>query len=230
MGGDALIRGEIMANKKDKFHNNSGIARITLILLIAVLIMIIIIAVPSLIQFNRDRDSVGCKNAITTAKRQLAIEGMTGKSLSTSKDASKFISYVMSDGNDLCPTDGTIYIIKSGSTTDSSYRLICGIHGDTKEKTQLNASYALSQIEDKLDTVKKKNENVPEEIVITMNGSSFVAHKTMENKGYRTGDRDKKAKAYYMVEDGEVTYFTYVDKDHCANYTKKDGWTGDAFK
>ncbi|MGN0403845.1 MAG: hypothetical protein ACI4F1_01360 [Bariatricus sp.] len=231
-------------NNRQKLHSKSGIAWIFVILLVLIGIMVILIAIP-VYQYYRNRaDEIGCASALNTANHQLSIEYLQD-GVFTAQKAKAVVTRAMDGWDDLCPGEGTPYIIENEQDA-VPWRVVCGKHDeDTKERTRLNASNALEQIEKKVRSAQIQGEQYPERIVVAMNGEEYKAVLTDEDSGLKRGtDATSGVKGtviYYSiaghsefgensgVADGRVWYFSYADEEHCANWSSPDGWSGDSY-
>lgn len=220
----------------NKLSSTRGVARIVVIFAIVAIVLGIIFAVPFVRDFNNKRNSVGCANALDTARRQLSYEYLSSSGNLNAKQAYELVGYAMDGYKDICPKYGTVYLIKSDKY-GMEYDLVCGIHGDDlRQVTRLNAGFVLDQVSKAVLVETKIDRPAPETVNVIFNNethkASLVESDSMKDINHGT-DYLKDYKGiviYYGVSDKEVDYFVYADKNYCAIWKANDGWTGDAYK
>ena len=227
-----------------KLHNCRGIARAVIILLVLVLIMLVVVSIPIYKSYKFRADTLGCTAALKTAADSLIIEYLfRNGDAEHLEEARETLDTTMPGREKICPTGGTVYLVPD---ENGIYKPVCGIHcTDTKLRTRLNASHVLEGIREVLGKVKLRGEEFPESITVELNSQDLECLPTLEEVNIRRGtdltDGYKGTVAFYAVaeedgwvsgdvEPGEVCYFLFADKDHCAIWRADDGWTGDSYK
>jgi hypothetical protein len=221
------------------------------ILAVAILIMLVIIAIPSWRAFRYRSQCIACEQAMKSASDGLIIEYL-GKFEEDDVDAARdIIDQVMVARPDICPVHGNIYLVKE---EHGIYQTKCGLHDpDTKERTCLNATYVRDELKEARKKILKKSDTEPDSIEIMCNGKPLecirVTEEEVIHRGTKTTNGYKGVVAYYgvkgdfeysakgkagkkkeMAKEGDICYLVYADEDHCAIWRATDGWTGDAYE
>ena len=235
----------------DRLSDSRGaVSRIHVILAIAILIMLVVIAIPGWRAFRYRSQCIACEQAMKSAGDGLIIEYL-GKYEEDDIDAARdIIDQVMVAREDICPAHGNIYLIKE---EHGIYQPVCGLHDkDEKQRTRLNASYTRDELIEARKKLLKKSDTEPESIVITCNGKPLecmhVTEEEVIHRGTATTNGYKGVVAYYgvlgdfqysakagtkkksKVKEGEICYLLYADEDHCAIWRANDGWSGDSYE
>lgn len=226
-----------------KITENRGITRAAVILIILIVVLTGLILIPSWKYYQNRAAELGCGSSLNTANHQLSIEYLGGREMTP--DMAKQIVKISMDGwEDLCPGGGTPYLVED--ETEVGYHVVCGIHDrDTKERTRLNASNALGQIEKAVAAERTLGVNYPENVTVALNGKEYEADLVDKESGLKrgtgaTGGVKGTVICYSIVghsefgkdsgeKDGQIWYFSYADEMHCANWNSKDGWSGDSY-
>ena len=220
-----------------------GIPRAACILLVLIVILLILIFIPSWKYYQNRAAELGCGSSLNTANHQISIEYLSGKKM-TPETAKEIVTIAMDGWDDLCPGGGTPYLVEEES--EVGYRVVCGLHDkDTKERTRLNASNALEQIEKEVHMDRSLGVSFPESITVKINGKEMNAVLIDEESGLKRGTKAttgvKGTVIFYSIaghsdfgkdsgqKEGQVWYFSYADEEHCANWKIDDGWTGDSY-
>lgn len=220
-----------------------GITRAACILLVLIVILLVLIFIPSWKYYQNRAAELGCGSSLNTANHQLSIEYLSGKKM-TPETAKEIVTIAMDGWDDLCPGGGTPYLVEEES--EVGYRVVCGLHDkDTKERTRLNASNALEQIEKEVHMDRSLGVSFPESITVKINGKEMNAVLIDEESGLKRGTKAttgvKGTVIFYSIaghsdfgkdsgqKEGQVWYFSYADEEHCANWKIDDGWTGDSY-
>ena len=229
----------------EKLHQNRGIARLVVILTAAALVLLAAALYPVIQRYRFRADALGCLAGLDTARRQLAAEYLFEGENSSAEEARDYVGFVMAGWDDLCPGGGTTYIVPKDDS-ELAWDVVCGLHGqDRKQCTRLNADYVLEQLREELRTAQVLGTTYPERMTVTLHHKPLVALITEEDTGLRRGTRATSgakgtlvsyAIAGYSdfgtgrgVPVGEISWFSYVDEEHCANWSAWDGWTGDSY-
>lgn len=214
-----------------------GANRALVTLSILILVMVGIISVPTWKAFRYRSECIACEQAMKSAGDGLIIEFLNTYKEDSIKGARKTLDEVMPARDDICPTHGNVYLIKEDE--NGIYEPVCGLHnGDAKLRTRLNASYAGNQLNEtrrKILLKAKEGAPEPEFIALKVNGKTLECGYVTEKPNIRRGTASTKGYdgvvAFYGTNDkNEVNYFVYADEDHCAIWTAKDGWSGDAYE
>ena len=228
-----------------KLHTNCGITTAMILEVAAVAALLVLLSIPSVKWFINHSNEIGCMSAMDTANDYLHIEYLQHSDM-TAKEAKSFVKQIMGGWEDICPGGGNIYIAVDKNASEP-YQVICGQHdSDEKERCRYNASYAYELVKAAVKGSAEEGEPYPESVEIFTNNQTLTAYLTDEKTPLKHGTSAtvgyKDTVIYYGIvghsdfgqesgaEDGSVWYFSYADKNYCANYTIKDGWTGDSYE
>lgn len=243
---------------RTKLSNTRGeISRMTALLLAAVLVMLVVVLIPSIRWMNEQAELHSCEAAMDTAWRKMAEDYIINGSTKIDEVKSA-VGYAMNGWDDICPSGGKVYLVATRSNRNSGedkaagnlpYELVCGKHDrDTKRRTRLNADDLLRQLRSALAELQEDGETCPESITLTYNSKPLKAVLVDEASGLKRGTsttaglEKQEAVAYYSIVghsdfgrdsgagEGEIWYFSFADKLHCANWRSDDGWTGDSYE
>lgn len=219
-----------------------GVNRAVVLLLVLIGVMLVVIAIPAWNAFRYDAERVGCVQAMKSAGDGLIIEYLGRMKESSVKEAQLVLDEVMPGRDVLCPAGGTVYLVLQDN---GIYKPVCGLHDDDfKEKTRLNASYALELLTDGLRKERRVTEGEPESVTIVINGKELECKHVTEEEPLRRGTANTKGYegvvAYYGLagddafasdtdNKAKISYFLYADENHCAVWRADDGWTGDSY-
>ena len=229
----------------EKLHQNRGIARLVVILTVAALVLLAAALYPVIQRYRFRADALGCLAGLDTARRQLAAAYLFEGENSSAEEARDYVGFVMAGWDDLCPGGGTTYIVPKDDS-ELAWDVVCGLHGqDRKQCTRLNADYVLEQLREELRTAQVLGTTYPERMTVTLHHNPLVALITEEDTGLRRGTRAtvgaKGTLVSYAIAGysdfgtgrgapvGEISWFSYADEEHCANWSAWDGWTGDSY-
>ena len=229
----------------EKLHQNRGIARLVVILTVAALVLLAAALYPVIQRYRFRADALGCLAGLDTARRQLAAAYLFEGENSSAEEARDYVGFVMAGWDDLCPGGGTTYIVPKDDS-ELAWDVVCGLHGqDRKQCTRLNADYVLEQLREELRTAQVLGTTYPERMTVTLHHKPLVALITEEDTGLRRGTRAtigaKGTLVSYAIAGysdfgtgrgvpvGEISWFSYADEEHCANWGAWDGWTGDSY-
>lgn len=230
---------------RTKLNQTRGIARLVVILAILAVILITAAMIPVIQRYRFRADALGCLAGLDTARRQLAAEYMLVGENSTAEEARDYVGFVMDGWDNLCPGGGTTYIVpKDNSELD--WDVVCGLHGeDRKLCTRLNADYVLQQLREELRLSRLTGEPYPESLTVMLHHKKVTAKLTDQDTGIRRGTAAtigaKGTVISYAIAgysafgsdrgapEDEISWFSYADEEHCANWSAWDGWTGDSY-
>ena len=164
---------------------------------------------------------------------------------SSAEEARDYVGFVMAGWDDLCPGGGTTYIVPK-ENSELAWDVVCGLHGsDRKQCTRLNADYVLEQLREELRSAQVLGTKYPEKMTVSLHHKPLEALITEEDTGLRRGTRAtvgaKGTLVSYAIAGysdfgtgrgvpvGEISWFSYADEEHCANWSAWDGWTGDSY-
>lgn len=226
-----------------KLHNQSGLVRAALLLIIPIVILLALILWPAWKKFHWQSQQIACNAALATAKDFLSIDYlMTNGEKTEVEDAVETVTSVMNGWDDLCPDGGTVYLVESGQEAPK-YTLICGLHDtDAARRTRLNADYTFSQIEDALRAARKAGEPAPTTVEVSLNGKIYTAQQTDAPvsiyRGTDQTDGYDGTVIYYGVagagnfatfantEEGTPGYFLFADENTMVTWQPRTAWTG----
>ncbi len=230
-------------NVTEKLHSRRGISRAVAILLILIAVMLVLISGPAYRAYKYHADELGCAASLKTASDSITIDFLFNGEPIATDDISDILGETMPGRDKLCPAGGTVYLIPLENGT---YELVCGLHGkDARQRTRLNASYALERLRDALLELRKQGEPIPETVTVMLNGQELPCVYTTEalniKRGTKTTEGYEDTVAFFGVagepgwEDavagkGEVCYFAFADEDYCALWRFNNGWTGDSYE
>lgn len=231
--------------RRTKLHQTLGIARLVVILTVLALVLVAAALYPVIQHYRFRADALGCLAGLDTARRQLAAEYLFEGENSSAEQARDYVGFVMAGWDDLCPGGGTTYIVPKDDS-ELAWDVVCGLHGqDRKQCTRLNADYVLEQLREKLRTAQVLGTTYPERMTVTLHHKPLEALITEEDTGLRRGTRAtvgaKGTLVSYAIAGysdfgtgrgvpvGEISWFSYADEEHCANWSAWDGWTGDSY-
>ena len=230
---------------RSKLHQIRGIARLVVILTVLALVLVAAALYPVIQHYRFRADALGCLAGLDTARRQLAAAYLFEGENSSAEEARDYVGFVMAGWDDLCPGGGTTYIVPKDDS-ELAWDVVCGLHGqDRKQCTRLNADYVLQQLREALHTAQVLGTTYPESMTVTLHHKPLEALITEEDTGLRRGTRAtvgaegtlvSYAIAGYSdfgtgrgVPTGEISWFSYADEEHCANWSAWGGWTGDSY-
>ena len=224
-------------------NRRGGVNRLVAILLVLVLVMVVVVAIPILKNTNEEAAFRACAQAMKSASDGLIIEYLNRNEESALEDAMLTIDEVMPGRPNICPTNGTVYLVKNEYGV---YEPVCGLHNaDTKLRVRLNASRALELLREQLRIDRRYAETEPETVEISLNGKPLTCVRVAAEEPLRRGTGTTKGYdgvvAFYGLagegdfhpadtEAGDICYFIYADENHCAIWRSDDGWTGDSYK
>ena len=226
-----------------KLGGSSGIAALIVVLAILVLALAAAAAAPVYRNYREQADEIGCVSSLTSANNQLAIETLS-EGDTTAGEAKAIVTRAMNGWDDLCPAGGTPYLVAAEG--DVPWRVVCGLHDkDTKERTRLNAAYALKQLRQKVDLEQKLGDPTPPEVTVTLNGKEYRALLTEQETGMKRGTATTSGVKGTVIRyalaghgafaeevslpEGSICYFCFADEAHCAIWKHREGWSGDSY-
>ena len=229
-----------------KVFGKSGIARLVVILLVLALVMLIIVAKPAYLYLKEESDRIACVQSLDSASRQVAVDYLNKGGNQSAEEVKAEAARAMLGWDDLCPAGGNVYVVESDGKNGLPYQLVCGLHGtDKKQCTRLNASNVYEQVVEAVRRERLDGNDYPESVTVTLHHKPLTAYLVDESTGLRRGTGAttgyEGTVAYYSIvghsdfgddsglKDGRVWYFSYADEDHCANWSSKDGWSGDSY-
>ena len=231
--------------RRTKLHQTLGIARLVVILTVLALVLVAAALYPVIQHYRFRADALGCLAGLDTARRQLAAAYLFEGENSSAEEARDYVGFVMAGWDDLCPGGGTTYIVPKDDS-ELAWDVVCGLHGqDRRQCTRLNADYVLEQLREELRTAQVLGTTYPERMTVTLHHKPLEALITEEDTGLRRGTRAtvgaKGTLVSYAIAGysdfgtgrgvpvGEISWFSYADEEHCANWSAWDGWTGDSY-
>lgn len=241
-----------------KLHSQWGaMSRMLALMLVLVGVMLVVVLIPSIRWMNEQTELHACEAAMDTAWRRMAEDYLLNSSMKI-EDVKAAVGYAMNGWDDICPSGGKVYLAATHSNRNSTqdkaagrlpYELVCGKHDrDTKRRTRLNADDLLRQLREALLQSVRDGEPYPQELSLTYNSKPLKAVLVDKASGLKRGTsttaglEKEEAVAYYSIvghsdfgkdsgtEEGEIWYFSFADKLHCANWRSDDGWTGDSYE
>lgn len=223
-------------------RSRGGVNRVVVVLLALIAVMLVIIALPSWDSFRDRSERIACEQALKSARDGLIIDYFDNWQTGSVEDAMQTLDAVMPARANICPSGGTVYLIRD---ENGIFEPVCGLHDeDAKRRTRLNASRALTLLDEALKKARKRTGEEPESLEVSLNGQPLVIERvdaaprlrrgTASTNGYEgvvafyglAGEGDF---ADVKAKEGSICYFIYADEDHCASWRLNDGWTGEAY-
>ncbi len=234
----------IFSIKKKAISENGAINRLVAILVVLVIIMLGILAIPAWNAFQKLTAEGACEQAMKSASDGLIIDFLfNDQEEGSTKEAMVVLDEVMPGRENICPTGGTVYLVRN---EDGVIQPVCGLHNsDDKLKTRLNASRAKDLLNERLRKERRQSETEPESIMIELNGKElecirtdrewYLARGTKKTKDYDGvvcfyGLSGEGAFSNSSAKKNKICYFVYADEEYCAIWHIDDGWTGDAYE
>ena len=229
---------------EQKLGGSGGIAALVVVLAVLVLALAVIAAAPVYRNYREQADEIGCVSSLTSANNQLAIETLS-EGDTTADEAKAIVTRAMNGWDDLCPAGGTPYLVEAEG--GAPWRVVCGLHDkDTKERTRLNAAYALKQLRQKVDLEQKLGDLTPPEVTVVLNGKEYRALLTEQETGMKRGTATTSGVKGTVIRyalaghgafaeevslpEGSICYFCFADEAHCAIWKHREGWSGDSYE
>ena len=229
---------------EQKLGGSGGIAALVVVLAVLVLVLAVIAAAPVYRNYREQADEIGCVSSLTSANNQLAIETLSAGEM-TAGEAKAIVTKAMNGWDDLCLAGGTPYLVAAEG--DVPWRVVCGLHDkDTKERTRLNAAYALKQLRQKVDLEQKLGDLTPPEVTVVLNGKEYRALLTEQETGMKRGTATTSGVKGTVIRyalaghgafaeevslpEGSICYFCFADEAHCAIWKHREGWSGDSYE
>ncbi len=222
--------------------NRGGVNRLAAVLLALIAIMLVLIAIPTYRVYRYRAEKTSCEQAMKSAKDGLIIEYLSRWGEGSVEDAIKTLDEVLPERPNICPSGGTVYLVKNGL---GIFEPVCGLHdSDRGLRCRLNASRAKELLSTALHKVRKSGGAEPESLEITLNSRPLACTRVPEKlelrRGTATTNGYKGVVAFYglegdgslrtgKVKKGEICYFVYADEDNAAVWLADDGWTGSAY-
>lgn len=214
-------------------------------LILVALMLIVVIAVPTVRYYRTEMGMIGCNTAFESARRRISEEYILASGEMTADEAKQVVTDSMYGWDDLCPAGGEVYLVK-GATAGLPYDVVCGLHGsDTRQVTRLNAERVLNRLKSALNDAQKNGTEYPETLTVKLNGKEITAKLVDEDQGIRWGTDSTSGVEgtviFYGIKghsdfgsnattkDGQICYFCFADENHCADWNSRKGWSGDSF-
>lgn len=219
-----------------------GVNRVVAVLLALVAVMLVVVAIPVWNAYSREAQRLACEQAMASARDGLIIEYLYRWEESSVEEAMVTLDQVMPARPDLCPSGGTIYLVKNDK---GIYEPYCGLHDrDQKQRVRLNASRAMELLAEARRWALRESDEEPESLTISLNGRDLecvrVQAEERLRRGTATTDGYDGTVAFYGLagegdfstenaKAGEIAYFIYADENYCAVWRAAQQWTGTAY-
>ena len=222
-----------MKRLDEKLRDRRGVSRIIVILAVLVLVMAVAIAVPQVQEVFRQSEAVGCGSAMDSAARRIAEDYLGGNTNPTPQQLKDVVDRAMIGFDELCPAGGNVYLVPQEGK-EPPFRLVCGKHdGDAKLRTRLNAEHVRNEAREALLERKKAGEPLPESLTVELGHKDLTVERVAEpvrlTRGTGTTEGYEGTVAFFMAEDGELSYLAFADELHCAIWQKDHEWSGDSY-
>ena len=242
----------------EKLRSEKGLMNrmVALLLVLVGVMLIVVVFIPSFRRMNKQAELSACDAAMDTAWRKMAEDYIINGSNKVD-DVKAAVGYAMNGWDDICPSGGKVYLVftdrYSKKKSDKAegrlpYELVCGKHDrDAKRRTRLNADDILRQLNEALRQQRRDGVEYPESITITYNSKPLKAVLVDRESGLRRGTattsglEKQDAVAYYSIvghsdfgadsgmKEGKIWYFSFADREHCANWRSDELWSGDSY-
>ena len=218
----------------NKLRGRSGLNRLAAILLVLVLALLALFSVPLYRWFRARADAYGCSLALKKAQDMLDEAYMLkGFQDSDDSEARAVVDRSLVGRDALCPAGGDYYIVRSGGR-EQSVTVVCGIHdGDARLRTRLAADNVLEQLRAEVQRQRDMGNPDPEQLTVTLNGAELTAlaaesGRELARGTYYTPEYEGTV-AFYTLDKQGVSHFAFADPDHSANWSRRQGWSGDSY-
>ncbi len=212
-----------------KLNSVRGANRLIVVLVCIAAVLLALALVPAVRAWLWHGERDGCDIALRRTRDMLATEYLGSYHL----DTETACDLILEKGS-LCPTGGDFYVVEDPESK-IGMDVVCALHDSDKALcTRLNSSSARDQLSEELAAVEKRGEPIPEAVTVTLNSQLYEAVLVDEEPDiYRgtgsTSGYEGTVLFYRMDEEGDLSYFCYADKAHCAVWRRYGGWTGDCF-
>lgn len=219
--------------KLHKLRSVRGVSRLAAILAGLILVLVVLISIPTIKYYYDESQRVGCRDALSSANRIIKEEYMLDGFQNSAEAARDAAEKAMLGWTDMCPAGGSVYLAERPGT-NVGYEVVCGMHDpDAKERTRLNASNAMKQLEQTIRSCVLTKKDIPDTITVQINSKDLIAQRTDEDTNIKRGTSSTSGVSgtvlFFSVEDNRLSYLCYADEDHCAVWRLDNGWTGDSY-
>ena len=229
-----------------KVRGRAGIARLHVILIVLVVIMLVVVSIPVYQYYKENADRIACVQSLDSASRQIAVDYLSGNTDPSPEEVRAVAEHAMLGWDDICPAGGSVYVVETDEDNELPYELVCGLHGtDKKQCTRLNASNVYEQVLKAVRNERLRGNDFPESVTVELHHKPITAYLVDDYTGLKRGTGSttgyEGTVVYYSIvghsdfgkdsglKEGRVWYFSYADEDHCANWSYRNGWTGDSY-
>lgn len=180
-------------------QRRGGINRLVALLLLLIVVMLVIIAIPSWQKFRYRSERIACEQAMKSARDGLIIDYLAHYETGTVEDAMKTLDEVLPERDDICPSGGTVYLLRG---SNGVFEPFCGLHDiDAFRRTRLNASHALDLLRTALRHARREADAEPQSVEISINGKVLNCVRVDSAPRLRRGTR------YYNDYKGVVAFY-----------------------
>lgn len=228
-------------------ENCRGISRAVAILLVLVAVMLVVVSIPTYRYFWGRSQELGCGAALRSARGQVITAYLMAGAQISAKEVKEVATFAMNGWEDLCPAGGNVYVVETGGGEgEMPYDLVCGIHGEARQRCRLNAGFVLDTVREQVILALAKGEQPPESVALTLNGEPFTVLLTETPTGLKRGTSSttgvEGTLAFYGLAgrgevgantdlpEGYVCYFSFADENYCANWSDSTGWVASAYE
>ena len=231
-------------HRDSKIHSERGLARIHVILIVLCAVLIVTAFVPVYRKYRYHAQWLACADSLRVVNGALVVELLDKGEAEALDKAEKDLVSILPGRDGYCPSGGTVYFIKQ---KDGAWKAVCGMHdSDHAERTRLNASYVLKQVQEKVRNELIRGNSFPENVTVKLNGKTLTCTLVTEEiplkrgTGTSQGYEEKGTVAYYGLEgrgsfqgtgvpEGQVVYFCFANEEFNARWRVRDSWTGSAY-
>ena len=170
---------------RKKVSGRAGLARIHVILMVLCAVLAVVIALPSLRDYEEKGEKVACAESLRVVNGALIIQLLEKGEPERFEDAEAGLVSVLPGRDGYCPIGGTVYYLEG---ENGAWKCVCGLHdSDEKERTRLNASYALSRVRERVRAAQRTGGSFPSQVTVSLNGKNLVCRLVLEETGFRRG-------------------------------------------
>ena len=240
-------------------NHRGGVNRLIAVLLGLTALLLISIAVPAYLSYQKEAQDFACQMARNKAQSMVAIEDMFSDWSLSSEEAVAVADRTRIERDKLCPAGGDYFIVwseqPSAQYANTHYKVVCGLHDeDLQERARLCGGAALSRLTKELERQRERGNASPKTLKVQLNGKTLTCRRVEENPGLKFGtssDIERKGTVCYYgligdeesraaleeaenadfsaLREGEIWYFGYADEHYASVWRYGKGWSGDAW-
>ncbi len=220
-----------MREAEQKLHSAAGISVWIVALLAGVLVMLALVAAPSVQKYRERADKTACDVAVSEARQKIDAAATINGGRLTDEEAKYAAVRNIKGWDELCPAGGDCYVLTDDA---GGYRVVCALHTeDLKLKTRLNAARALEELRAVAEKELLIRGAIPDAPVLTINSRELAAARVDKDPTIKRGTRSTPGYdgtvALFRTEGEKIVLLCYADENYCAIWRAESGWSGDSF-